>query len=194
MGSRWEGYRHASNPSLPPACRRRALGLVGTLLSALVLLLQGSACEVGLKSASGILPGGVPHLAAPRPTWEPSSTMAASRSQPVSPSARAGPAGSCAATSASATAMSHVVSPSGGCPPFVKACLAGGRGWRRELGVAKKLKICCSCFPYSFLCVELGCPGLWPLAPDQGRLPPWMSASLCHMFPSLCSFHKLCPS
>ncbi|XP_052642517.1 complement decay-accelerating factor, GPI-anchored-like isoform X3 [Harpia harpyja] len=45
----------------------------------------------------------------PRPTWGPSSTVAASRSQPVSPSTQAGPAGSCAATSVSVTATSHAL-------------------------------------------------------------------------------------
>ncbi|XP_062464703.1 CUB and sushi domain-containing protein 1-like isoform X2 [Pezoporus occidentalis] len=45
----------------------------------------------------------------PRPTWEPSSNAAASRSRAVSPSTRAGPAGSCAVMSASVTAMSRVL-------------------------------------------------------------------------------------
>ncbi|KAK2530436.1 hypothetical protein Q9966_009192 [Columba livia] len=72
---------------------------------------SGSACEVGSRSASGTLLGGAPHRAAPRPTWEPSSTTAASKSQPVSPSTQAGLAGSCVVTSVSATAMSHAGPP-----------------------------------------------------------------------------------
>ncbi|XP_049656582.1 CUB and sushi domain-containing protein 1-like isoform X1 [Accipiter gentilis] len=64
----------------------------------------------------------------PRPTWGHSSTVAASRSQPVSPSTQAGPAGSCAATSVSVTATSHAVSPGSGCPPLLPPGRAGLSG------------------------------------------------------------------
>ncbi|KAM6044961.1 uncharacterized protein LJ206_018802 isoform 1-T1 [Theristicus caerulescens] len=82
-----------------------------------------------------------------RPTWEPSSTGAASRSQPVSPSARAGPAGSCAATSASATATSRAVSPGSDCPPLLPPDRAGPS---RAVATGPMPREACSldvCFP-----------------------------------------------
>ncbi|XP_032305034.1 sushi, von Willebrand factor type A, EGF and pentraxin domain-containing protein 1-like isoform X1 [Coturnix japonica] len=79
-----------------------------------VLLLQGSACEVGSRSASGTSVGAAHHPAAPRATWEPPCTVAASRSPPAAPNARAGCAGSCAAMSVSVTATCPAGSPDSG--------------------------------------------------------------------------------
>lgn len=80
------------------------------------LFLQGSACAAASRSASGTSPASAPRPAAARLTWEPSSTVAASRSPAVSPSCRAGPAGSSAVTPASATATCPAVSPGWHCP------------------------------------------------------------------------------